>query len=358
MSGPAIRDNNFDLLRLVFAGSVFFWHVHVLTQAPALALFSHVFSADIAVKGFFVISGYLVMMSYENSSSLRDYAEKRLRRIYPAYAAIVLACALAGAALSALPPAGYFSADLARYIAANLAFLNFLAPTLPGVFEGQPQPAVNGALWTLKIEVMYYAFVPVLAWMLARFGRWRVLAVLYLLAAAWFAVLGELHARSGVALWLQLQRQLPGQLGYFLAGVALYFLRGRLEGNWAAPVAAAVATLAALALAPYPLLVILLEPLALGILVIAASLGLPHLGNFARFGDLSYGVYIVHFPVLQVLVAAGLFASAPWTGFWAALALVAVLSLVSWHLVEKPFLARRSHYRRAGAAALSRSTGT
>jgi peptidoglycan/LPS O-acetylase OafA/YrhL len=194
--------------------------------------------------------------------------------------------------------------------------------------------------------------------MLARFGRWRVLAALYLLATAYVMVLGEMHARGGGALWLQLQRQLPGQLGYFLVGVAFYFQRDRLEGKRAALVVAAVATFAVLAVVQNPALTILLEPLALGTLVICAALGLPHLGNFARFGDLSYGVYIVHFPVIQALVAAGLFASAPWTGFWAALALVALLSLMSWHLVEKPFLGRRSHYRRAGAAELSRATGT
>ena len=96
MTRSSDRDNNFDLLRLVFASSVFLWHLHVLTQAPAFELFSRAFSANIAVKGFFVISGYLVMLSYENSASLWDYAEKRIRRIYPAYAAIVLVCAIAG----------------------------------------------------------------------------------------------------------------------------------------------------------------------------------------------------------------------------------------------------------------------
>lgn len=356
MTGPAIRDNNFDLLRLLFAGAVFLWHVAVLTKAPALQAFGLVFSAEIGVKGFFVISGYLVMMSYENSSSLRDYAGKRARRIYPAYAAVVIACAGGGMVLSALPAAEYLSAGLARYLAANLAFLNFLAPTLPGVFDAQPYAEVNGALWTLKIEVMYYAFVPVLAWLAALLGRWRVLAVLYVLAAAWFIVLGELHARSGAALWLQLQRQLPGQLGYFLAGAGLYFLRGRLDGKWLALVAAAAATYGVVTMIGNPLLSILLEPLALGILVVWAAVGLPCFGNFSRYGDFSYGVYIVHFPVIQALLALGVFAIGPWAGFWTAAALVALLSLASWHLVEKPFLARRSHYR--GAAALSRAKET
>ncbi|HEY6599604.1 MAG TPA: acyltransferase family protein, partial [Pseudomonadales bacterium] len=132
------RPNNFDLLRLTFAGSVMLFHIPTLSGEAELRVLSQAFSADIAVKAFFVISGYLVMMSWERSASLRDYAGKRVRRIYPAYAAVVLLCALVGAWLTVAPVEAYFGADLARYCAANLAFLNFLAPTLPGVFDAQP----------------------------------------------------------------------------------------------------------------------------------------------------------------------------------------------------------------------------
>ncbi|MEO8145274.1 MAG: acyltransferase, partial [Betaproteobacteria bacterium] len=319
-------------------------------RATALEPLSRLFSADVAVKGFFVISGYLVMMSYENSASLRDYGAKRVRRIYPAYAAVVLACALAGAFLTALPAAGYFSSmDFAKYVAANLAFLNFLAPTLPGVFAGQPYEEVNGALWTLKIEVMYYLFVPVLAWLLARFGRWRALGALYLLSVAYSVAAGHMHVRTGDPFWLQLQRQLPGQLVYFLVGIGFYLLRDRVTGRWLTLLAAAAAMFVLVAISQSPPLAMLVEPLALGICVIYAAVALPHLGNVARFGDLSYGVYILHFPTIQVLVAAGLFASAPWASFAAAAALVLLMAFLSWHLVEKPFLTSRSHYRRAAA---------
>ena len=347
MSGLPDRENNFDLLRLAFAASVFFWHLYALSRVPALELFSHVFSANIAVKGFFVISGYLVMMSYENSTSVGEYAQKRLRRIYPAYAAGVIACAIAGMLFTALPLADYVNPGLLRYLAANLVFLNFLAPALPGIFEGQPYTEVNGALWTLKIEVMYYAFVPVLAWMLALYGRWRVIAALYALAVLYSLLMGELHARTGAGLWLQLQRQLPGQLGYFLVGVALYYLRDRLQGRWGVPVAVALTAFVVIMATADPIITLLFEPLALGILVIYAATAVPHLGNFARFGDFSYGIYIIHFPVVQALVASGLFARDPWAAVWASLALVAVLSALSWYAVERPFLRRRSHYRLA-----------
>ncbi len=347
MTSSAIRDNNFDLLRLMFAAAVFFWHAYALSRAPALAAFSAMFSADVAVKGFFVISGYLVMMSCENSASIREYADKRLRRIYPAYAAVVLACAAVGVFFTALPPAEYAGAGLLRYLAANLVFLNFLAPNLPGVFVGQPYTEVNGALWTLKIEVMFYAFVPLLAWLCARLGRWRVIVALYLLAAIYSIAMEALHARSGADIWLQLQRQLPGQMGYFLVGTGLYFLRDRLRGRWRALAAAGVAMYVAMAVAREPVVTTLLEPLALGILVIGAATAFPLLGNFSRYGDFSYGIYIIHFPVVQLLVAGGLFGAHPWAAACASVALVAVLAVLSWYAVERPFLRPQSHYRAA-----------
>ena len=68
--------------------------------------------------------------------------------------------------------------------------------------------------------------------------------------------------------------------------------------------------------------------------------GLRYLGNFGRFGDCSYGIYIVHFPLLQVLVSFGLFRVNPWLGLGAATLGVLALAALSWHFVEKPFLRR------------------
>ena len=106
-------------------------------------------------------------------------------------------------------------------------------------------------------------------------------------------------------------------------------------------------TFVAITVIANPIITVLLEPLALGILVIFAATAFPHLGNFARYGDFSYGVYIIHFPVIQALVASGLFARDPWVASLASLLLVSTLAALSWHVVERPFLRRRSHYRLA-----------
>ena len=236
---------------------------------------------------------------------------------------------------------------LQENLAANLAFLNFLAPTLPGVFAGNPWQEVNGALWTLKIEVMFYALVPliVLAW--RRLGPAPVLGSLYALSVLYGVLIGLAFESSGRMLWLQLQRQLPGQLTYFLVGAALYAYRDRIGARWSRVLVVGAVCFVTDKLAGSPLARPLLEPLWMGIAVVFAATGLPFLCNFARFGDLSYGLYIVHFPIIQAAVAAGWFAREPWLAFVAVMVLTVAGAFLSWHLVEKPFLARRSHYRLA-----------
>jgi peptidoglycan/LPS O-acetylase OafA/YrhL len=159
-SGPWLARNNFDLLRLLFAGTVCLVHVHELSGVPGLAWTGFFLSSAVAVKAFFVVSGFLIFMSYERSSSLVSYTKKRVRRIYPAYFMVVLLCALSLVFVSTKPLMEYLSVAWLKYLFFNLVFLNFLQPGLPGVFESNHLSVVNGALWTLKIEVMFYISPP------------------------------------------------------------------------------------------------------------------------------------------------------------------------------------------------------
>ena len=337
----ASHQNNFDLLRFVFAFIVFLYHAHVLSDRPELAGLSRWLSADFAVESFFVVSGFLVFMSYEKSASIRDYFAKRTRRIYPAYFAVVAAAALGGVLITTLPVNDYFSIGWLRYLAANLTFLNFFAPELPGLFQGNAVHAVNGALWTLKIEVMFYIAVPVIALVCARLGRWQVLAALYVLSVAYALGMDYLARGTGRELFAQLGRQLPGQLSYFLAGAACYYFQDVFGRYWRWGFLVGLAIL----LLPLPnTLYTVSEPAALGVFVTYLAIGARYLGNFGRYGDFSYGIYIIHFPVLQTLIALGVFRGNPYFAVGLATVIVLAGAYASWHLIEKPFLRKSSHY--------------
>ena len=327
--------NNFNLLRLVFALFVVVYHLIVLSAAAGWSHLEAPLSllAEIGVQGFFVLSGFLVYASLDRSASIGLYAEKRFRRLYPAYAVVVIVCAAAGYAFSSDARANPLA--VGEYLGWNLVFANFMAPELPGVFAGNPMTEVNGALWTLKIEVMFYLVLPVLAWLLRLFGRahWMLMIAIYAGAEAWRYFLADMGQ-------VELSRQLPGQMSFFITGMALYRLSlagARMH----------IAGLAGAALLTASLLVDVLEParaLGLGLVAIWIASGWPRLPDAARFGDLSYGVYIVHFPIIQTVVALGLFV-APWTGTGVSLAAAVVAALLLWYLVEKPALRRDSAYR-------------
>jgi len=139
-------------------------------------------------------------------------------------------------------------------------------------------------------------------------------------------------------------RQLPGQMAFFVSGIALWIwqdaLRSWLRGVWRL----------GLLLLAISLMVPGAEPLrAVGLagLVAGIAWGRGPAVPAARYGDVSYGLYICHFPIVQALVASGAFAISPWLGSGLAVLLVLATSFMLWHFVERPALRSDSHYRQA-----------
>jgi peptidoglycan/LPS O-acetylase OafA/YrhL len=76
-----------------------------------------------------------------------------------------------------------------------------------------------------------------------------------------------------------------------------------------------------------------------------------YFGNFAKYGDFSYGVYIVHWPILQTLIVFGVARLNPAIFLLVSLSLIGLTALLMWHLVESRFLASSSHYRQVSLKA-------
>jgi peptidoglycan/LPS O-acetylase OafA/YrhL len=157
----ASHQNNLGLLRLVFAALVIVSHSFELidgnrTREPLTLIFGTLSVAELAVAGFFIVSGYLITQSYENSSSVLS---KRVLRIYPAFIGASLFCVfvvgpLAGADLATLSIAGW-TRILFRILALQI-------PKLTDVFVGQPYPSLNGSMWTIAYEFRCYLAVAIL----------------------------------------------------------------------------------------------------------------------------------------------------------------------------------------------------
>lgn len=335
--------NNFDLLRLVLAFSVCLAHLGEVSGTPAFHPLEWYFYSGVAVDCFFVVSGFLIFRSYQRSSSLLSYFNKRVRRIYPAYMTVVLLAAFLLPFLVSTATDLFFSAEWYRYLFTNLAFLNFLQPDLPGVFSANPLQVINPPLWTIKVEVLFYLSVPLLFLLLNTRKRGLWLCLFYMASAAYSLILLRMHQNSGLDIYLRFEKQLPGQLAYFLGGggIYLYFSFFRKHSLKILAPALLFLVLQGGDIAPF------LYPLALAITVIFCATGLPYLGNWGRYGDISYGVYIYHFPIIQLFTAFDLFRGHPWQTFPFLILAILLASFCSYHLIERPFLRKSSHYRQA-----------
>ena len=114
------------------------------------------------VQAFFVLSGYVMYISFDHSNSTLYFFEKRFRRIYPAYFAVIILSAFFGFWFSGLKIEEYISVDTVEYVFWNLTFLNFMHPTFPVFLTISHFTLSTGPLWTLKIEVAYYAVFPIM----------------------------------------------------------------------------------------------------------------------------------------------------------------------------------------------------
>ncbi len=328
------RVNSFDALRL--AGSLLVLAGHAWLLVGQAESRPHLLGLEVHVVGvaiFFVISGYLIWGSWQRTRSVVDYFTARMLRILPALAVVVLLTVFVlGPLVSGLGAGAYF-ADAGSWDYLRNLYLFDPQYDLPGVFAGNPaSAAVNGSLWTLRAEFLCYLAVPFIA-LLPRLAQSIALAVVALVAvvvATGSAVsIGDSNLNAVAYLW-----------AFFVLGALAKQLRvERWLRLWPAAVVLAVWIVAAIML---PQQAELIAWLPLTYIVLAVGLAsIPVVRRAARFGDLSYGMYLVAFPIQQLLVQ-----FAPGLGIWSNIGLVALLSAAfawaSWRFIEAPAIAART----------------
>ena len=123
-------------------------------------------SGFIGVDLFFVISGFLITtIIFQNlergSFSFLDFYTRRIKRIFPALALVLLACLVYG--WFTLLPADYKL--LGKHTVAGAAFVsNFAFWNESGYFNGDSKLKPLLHLWSLGIEEQYYIVWPLIAW--------------------------------------------------------------------------------------------------------------------------------------------------------------------------------------------------
>jgi peptidoglycan/LPS O-acetylase OafA/YrhL len=343
------RNNNFDLVRLFATLQVA--TVHAITHFQVPGSLAHVVDAGLrlfpGVPIFFVVSGFLISNSYEHSDSLRHYLRNRCLRIYPALwvclVATVGALLLVGVdAIGMLP-----TRDWLIWWAAQLTLFQNYSPGFewpPGV--GTP----NFSLWTIPVELEFYMLVPaiyVVFRLTQNRGNFPLLALCVASAALHLGFRYEDYRTSNHAEYRYLLNTVAPYLWMFLVGVLIQRNWGRLRpllagrAHWwllGYLALCGVANRLGVDVGSNTITPLFFCPLA-G-LVVASATSAPGLADrILHRQDISYGTYLYHLLVINVLVSFGLVGSAwPAAG---AIAMALLLATASWVLVEKPFLRRK-----------------
>jgi len=169
-----------------------FWTLHGPSIAPGAILGYATFPlvwGSIGVPIFFVLSGYCIHRSQAFARaragsfhlSSTNFLLRRFFRIYPVVAgALLLTLACDWASRQYFPNSPKLGDTGLVAFLVNLFSLQGLAG---------PAYGSNGPLWTLSIEVQFYALYPLLLWMMGRIGSLRTLLVLLAMNAASFLAL-------------------------------------------------------------------------------------------------------------------------------------------------------------------------
>jgi peptidoglycan/LPS O-acetylase OafA/YrhL len=334
------HDNNFGFLRLLLASLVILSHSPELIDGDRsnellTLVFGTLSLGELAVDGFFLISGFLITKSFENSRTIISYLRKRVVRIYPAFlvAYFVSFCIvgpLSGASLRSLT--GF---DWLRVVVAAVLLQ---PPHLTGAFEGMHYPLLNGAMWTISYEFRCYLLVVVLG-VLGVYRRplWLIVITLVLLALLCLDIRIPVGPITRIAVGEP--HETIRLTAMFCVGSLFYIFQRAVPLRLAYVYAAAISMTVLLSY----------QPLAEGSLAIIGGYLIFWVALHAKIGllaqvnsstDISYGVYLYGWPIQNSLIYYFRDIS-PWTLTLATLGMATILGFLSWRWVESPFLAPR-----------------
>jgi peptidoglycan/LPS O-acetylase OafA/YrhL len=300
-----------DLMRFIAALSVVLFHVtyfgpHMHNLSPVqYPVLGKVFKYGyLGVELFFIISGYVVLMSAQGKT-VSQFFVSRVMRLYPAYWVAVtltfVVVRLWGPAMHTVGWSSMLDAPLAHYLYNLTMFQSFL-----GVVD------LDGVYWTLAIELIFYFWIAVGI----AFG-WLKHLVPVLIVWLAYCALAAYQPVSAPFAWALFPQWAP----FFISGMVLYLLQTKQAPTWKLVLLLAASyplslrcALASLAHTeetfrrPFSSTVVLVTVtlfFVVMLLIIYRQINLGQSAWLARAGTITYPIYLIHhnigFVILQRL---------------------------------------------------------
>jgi peptidoglycan/LPS O-acetylase OafA/YrhL len=302
-----------------------------------------------AVSGFFILSGFLIAGSLEHRANLASYSVSRALRIFPALIVLAIASVLViGPLVTTASVQDYWASPQTWLYPINVMLFLDTSQGPLGVFGNNPAPGeFSATLWTLRYEVLAYTGAAILFFTGIARG-WRMHLFLLVAATAGHLAVANYWPESPAIIALTLR------LGAaFLLGMLIYSARHEIP---LLPIMALFALPVWYLLGSSPLAETFLNLALASILFWLAFSKFGGLPTFSRMPDWSYGIYIWHYPIFQILWATAVARSELLlVAFGVPLTLL--VAALSWHLIEQPSLTRKAALGRWLAGIGNRKNG-
>ena len=334
------HDNFFTPLRLLFAILVVIGHASVVGLRDPMSepgvFFNYTFSY-LAVNLFFIASGFLVTKSMLYRGDVAEYSSARFLRIYPGLAVHMLfVMFIIGPLATSLSLGEYFThIDFLKQPFVVLSFIS-AQMWLPGIFESNAEQMGSAPLWTLRYEILAYIGTAIVFSLGLLKKKWMVLAQFVLPSIAWIAAhtLGIFESMPGT-----IQNLMRFGIAYGL-GATIYAYRERLSFHLLGiPLIIGFAAL----LHNFQAFEIAMNVMLAYFVMWVAYIKAPKLDFLQKLNDVSYGIYIYHWCILQLVFM--IMPNLSVTGLLAiTLPITFLLANLSWHFVEKPMLKHKTSF--------------
>lgn len=331
-----MNKNNFDFLRLLFAFFVIITHSYSLSGLKECDILcqitpNHINLSYIGVRGFFIISGYLIFQSVMRSKGLIDYYWKRLLRLIPGLFVVLLLTVLLAQFIYHGSIPYWHNRHVLMYLPNNLTLFK-TQMSFEGIFETNPTPnTINGSLWTLVYEFSFYIILSLFIFTKNnKLKTTLLLLVLYLFFN--ITILFFSKDVSGYGIHAIDVNNFTKLGSFFIGGSILASIDIDRYGNKNKVFFVSLFLLIlTVVLNKFSYFQFLLLPV---VIIIGGLKATPYLSNVNKaLGDLSYGLYIYSFVIQQTLMY--FFKLDQITLFLYSLVLSVSFAYLSWHFVEK-----------------------
>ena len=361
--------NNFDLIRLFAATQVmvihFFGHYELEETTDNYLLHGLIELCQYfpGVPIFFMISGYLISRSYERNSDLKNYFRNRFLRLYPAAWFCLIISLMFLIYTKHLEFETLNGKSFWFWLATEIGFIHIYSYS---EFSEFGVGRLNGSLWTLQVEFQFYIFIPILYYIgnkikIKEIKRYNLFMMGLLFSSFFYHeqiiknnilgldAIGNIY--SGDNNYLNPSNLVSKVIVNLLPNYFYMFALGIILQKNLESIRSLIKDRAHYWLISYLTICLSLEQLNfeiaygndinlimfifLSLVVISIAYSKVHISEkILGRNDLSYGVYIFHMPIANLMIEMN--DKLSMNTFYFSLLLTYLFAFISWKLIEKP----------------------